>query len=427
MKLAFFGYAWNKALQPDAYMTETIASLAAAGADVDVYLGSQLTKEYGIYGLNEALRPDRIGAFIAAQRYDAAISFNNSMLIPEVLAAVRGRTVTLIVDEPEHLFDYHRTGPWGVFASDVEIIAMSSRLEQRLLEAVDGVAPRLHFMLPATGAGAGPRPDPVLPISWVASYVGDLNLDQYIELVTAREDFRGLTIRCLELIERDGDLSAIRDCGAPEAALIAALPWSFDYFQSQMQNILTNRARVAVVERLAPHGLALFGNTGWRGLLTHNGAVLQALQSGPAPATHADLTRVYNASRISINLPQAHTALGAVQYRMIDVMASGALLITRHDRPSDLNRVFGDDCPVPTFHDLDELERLCVHYLAHEDERRELVARCNALVASGFSFAERACDLLDVADLKPGPRAAPGAVRRMDLNVLADLGWVVVG
>ena len=30
MKLAFFGYAWGKALQPDAYMSETIA-VAGAG------------------------------------------------------------------------------------------------------------------------------------------------------------------------------------------------------------------------------------------------------------------------------------------------------------------------------------------------------------------------------------------------------------
>lgn len=424
MKLAFFGYAWNKALQPDAYMSETIASLAATGADVDVYLGSQLTKDFGIYGLNEAMQPARIGAFIAQQGYDAAVSFNNSMLIPEVLAGVRGRTVTVIVDEPEHLFDYHRTGPWPVFASDVEIVAMSSRLEQRLLDAVPDVRPRLHFMLPATNIVAGPRPDPVLPISWVASYVGDANLEQYMQLVGDAPDVRTLTISCLRIIERDGDLRSIRGTTAPEAALIDALPWSFDYFQTQMQNVLTNRARLAVVERLAKHGLALFGSAGWRKLLTHDEAVMQALQSGPAPASHADLTRIYNASRLSINAPQAHTAVGAVQYRMIDVMASGALLITRRDRPSDLNRVFGDDCPVPTYRDLDELERLCVHYLAHEDERRELVARCNALLASGYSFAERAAQLLGIAGLQPPGAALPGLVRRMDLNVLADLGWV---
>ncbi len=424
MKIAFFGYAWNKALQPDAYMSETITALAGTGADVDVYLGSQLTKEYGIYGLNAAMQPGRIGAFIAAQGYDAAVSFNNSMLIPEVLAAMPGRIVTVIVDEPEHLFDYHRTGPWPVFASDVEIVAMSSRLEQRLIEAVPGVRQRLRFMLPATNVVAGPRPEPFLPISWVASYVGDANLDQYMQLVAESPDVRTLTLRCLQIIERDGDLRSIRDTATPEAALIAALPWSFDFFQTQMQNVLTNRARLAVVERLAKHGLALFGNAGWRKLLTHDGAVLQALQSGPAPGSHADLTRIYNASRISINAPQAHTAVGAVQYRMIDVMASGALLITRHDQPSDLNRVFGDDCPVPTWRDLDELERLCVHYLAHEDERRELVARCNALLASGYSFAERARELLGAVGVTPPQAAAPGLVRRMDLNVLADLGWV---
>ena len=325
MKIAFFGYAWNKALQPDAYMSETITALAGTGADVDVYLGSQLTKEYGIYGLNAAMQPGRIGAFIAAQGYDAAVSFNNSMLIPEVLAAMPGRIVTVIVDEPEHLFDYHRTGPWPVFASDVEIVAMSSRLEQRLIEAVPGVRQRLRFMLPATNVVAGPRPEPFLPISWVASYVGDANLDQYMQLVAESPDVRTLTLRCLQIIERDGDLRSIRDTATPEAALIAALPWSFDFFQTQMQNVLTNRARLAVVERLAKHGLALFGNAGWRKLLTHDGAVLQALQSGPAPGSHADLTRIYNASRISINAPQAHTAVGAVQYRMIDVMASGAL------------------------------------------------------------------------------------------------------
>src|SRR6202041_253551 len=63
MKLAFFGYAWGKALQPDAYMSETITSLAQTGADVDLYLGNELAKEYGIYGLNEKLRPERVGAF----------------------------------------------------------------------------------------------------------------------------------------------------------------------------------------------------------------------------------------------------------------------------------------------------------------------------------------------------------------------------
>lgn len=111
---------------------------------------------------------------------------------------------------------------------------------------------------------------------------------------------------------------------------------------------------------------------------------------------------------------------------MIDVMASGALLITRHAPDSDLIRVFGADCPVPTYRNLDELEQLCAHYLANEDERREVVARCNALVGPDYSFAARARDLLGAVGLEPVEGAAPGRVRRMELSVLAELGWLAV-
>jgi hypothetical protein len=417
VKLAFFGYAWNKALQLDAYMTATIRSLVAAGADVDLYLGGQLSKEYGIYGLKESVSPAKLATFIAAQGYDATISFNNSMLIPEVIGALKGRIATVIVDEPEHLFDYLGVGPFEVFRQDVEIVAMSSPLERRLTAAVEGVGPRLHFMLPATEIDplarslAGPR----FPISWVASYVGDLNLDQYLQLTAERADFRALTNRCLEIVERDGDLRSVKLEDGADLALIRTLPWRFEYFQAQIQNILTNRARVAVVERLSKHGLALFGNPGWMKLLTHSTAVTRALQSGPSPGGHGELMAVYNASRLSINLPQSHSMRDAVQYRVIDVMGSNALMLTLHSDTSDLYRVFGKDCPVPTYADLDELEALCVRFLDDEEARRALVGQCNALVSSGFSFAERARELLRIVGLEPTGNAQPGLARRVDL------------
>ncbi len=419
MKLAFFGYAWNPQLQTDAYMTETIDSLARTGADVDVYLGNQLSGEYGIYGLNSKVSLRMLQRFIAAQDYDAVVAFNNSMLIPQIMGALRGRVVTVIVDEPEHLFDYFRTGPWEVFRKDVEIFAMSSALERRIREQVKDVDGRLYFTLPATRIDLEARGAPAnFPISWVASYVGDANLDLYLKLVAEFPEYHALTAKCLDLVARDGDLKSVQAENGGDAALIANLPWTFDYFQVQMQNILTNRSRVATVERLAPHGLALFGNANWQRLLSHSAPVLKALRPGPAPATHADLRRVYNASKVSINLPQAHTINDAVQYRVIDVMASNALMITQRSPSSDLYRVFGADCPIPTYRDLDELETLCAHFLRHEDERLALVERCNALVATGFSFDERAADYLRAAGLPPPPAVQrPGAVRRLDLGL----------
>ncbi|HEX2800859.1 MAG TPA: glycosyltransferase [Phenylobacterium sp.] len=417
MRLAFFGYAWNVELQPDAYMQETIDSFTRAGFDVDLYFGAQLAREYGIFGLNPKLSVEALTRFIAAQGYDGAISFNNSMLIPEVRAAVNAPIATVIVDEPEHMFDYRHQGPFEPFNSDVQIVAMSSAVEGKIKAATPGVEPRLHFMLPATHIDPAERlAKRVHAISWVASYVGDLNLDQYLKLMIDRPDYHALTIKCLGLLQRHGNLKTIKAEDGMDMLLIGGLPWTFDFFETQMQNILTNRSRVEVVERLAPHGLALFGNAGWQKLLTYSAPVMAALRSGEPVKTHADLRRVYNASKLSINLPQAHIATGAIQYRVIDVMASSALLITRRDANSDLYRAFGKDCPVPVYSDLDELERLCAHYLANESERRDLVNRCNALIDDSFDFRERAKTLLGLVGLAPTPGAVLGAVRRVDLN-----------
>jgi len=417
MKLAFFGYAWNPQRQPDAYMTETIESLRRTGAAVDIYLGSQLSSEYGIYGVKSTISIDALQAFIAAQNYDAAISFNNSMLIPEVVNAINGRVITVIVDELEHVFDHTRSGPWDVFRKDIEILAMSSVLERRIRDRVKNIDHRLHFALPATCIDRlDPPPGVTYPISWVASYVGDLNLDLFLKLISEREEYHGLAVRCLELVARHGDLRKVKGEDGVDAALIRTLPWTFEYFQSQMQNILTNRRRVEVVERLATHGLALFGNDNWQKLLSHNGAVLKALRPGRAPAAHIDLRRIYNASKISINLPQAHVTKDAVQYRVMDVMAWSALMITQYSQNSDLFRVFGPECPVPMYRDLDELERLCVHFLHNDAERLSLVERCNVMVANGLSFDDRAADYLRFTGVPPMADATPGVAQLIDLS-----------
>ena len=421
MKVAVFGYAWNRKFQPDAYMTETIAAFTALGLDVDLILGNQITKEYGIYGLN-ALPLGDIAAWIGAQRYDLALSFNNSMLLPEVLAALDAPVLTMIVDEPEHLFAYRPGGLYDVFAHDIQIIALSSELEERITAAVARVGPRLHFLPPATQVEAPVTPASAsYPISWVASLVGDLNLHQYLDFVAEQPAYRELTQLSLTLAARDGDLRELRAAqGSPALDLVATLPWPFDYFEMQIQNILTNRRRLEVVERLGPHGLALFGNAEWRRLLSSSAAVFEALRPGEPVSGHAQLRGIYDASQLAINVPQAHVSPRAIQYRVLDIMASKALLITQAHPRSDLYRIFGQDCPVPTYRDLDELERLCLHFLSREEERLALVAACNARVRTGFSFGDRARDLLRIAGLAAPASAHRGYARALDLRTFAN-------
>lgn len=416
--LAFFGYSWTSADRLDAYMEETVQSLLQAGVNVDVYLGNQLSKEFGIYGIADVFDLASMEYFFKSKNYAAAISFNNSMLIPQVVGTIKGKIATVIVDDLLHVFDNNGNAPFGDFRQNIEIVVMSSALERQLLANVEGVADRLHFMLPATHLE---RPPAIqgqaeeYPISWVASLVGDETIQLYLKTVAEHPSYYALTGRCLSRLARDGHLRSIEEENGADFALIKTIPWSFEYFTAQLLNVLTNRRRVEVVQRLAPHGLALWGNVGWRNLLTHDAAVFTALQ--PQTLTHhADLRRVYNASKISINMPQAHVANDAVQYRVIDVMASNALMITQYNKNSDLYRVFGQDCPIPTYDSVETLERMCVHYLNNETERRALVEQCQKLVAEGFSFRERATKLLDIVGIQSPAGSTPGRLKKIDLR-----------
>jgi spore maturation protein CgeB len=100
-------------------------------------------------------------------------------------------------------------------------------------------------------------------------------------------------------------------------------------------------------------------------------------------------------------------------------MSSNALLVTKRTPEPDLYRVFGPDCPVPMYDSLDELEAICAHYLAHEDERRAVVAACNALVTPDFSFRSRCLDYLRLAGVTYQPPSGAPAARK-DVRVLTD-------
>ena len=91
----------------------------------------------------------------------------------------------------------------------------------------------------------------------------------------------------------------------------------------------------------------------------------------------------------------------ALPYRVIDILASDALLITNYHPQSDAFAIFGKDCPIVMYKNLDELSTLCEYYLSHEDERRRLVVKCNEMVKHGFDFRDRCQDILDLCGLSP--------------------------
>lgn len=93
----------------------------------------------------------------------------------------------------------------------------------------------------------------------------------------------------------------------------------------------------------------------------------------------------YQSSLITIDTPNIQNRK-AVGGRVIEAKASNAFLITKYQEDSDLYRIFGKDCPVLTYRDIPHLHELCKYYLDHPDERIEIVARCNSLVAKGLTI-----------------------------------------
>lgn len=405
LKIAFFSYAWNYARRPDPYMREMIAALADLGINVDVYIGGMFTGNQGTKGFRLDLAKSDMGDFVKLQSYDFAVSFNNAFILPEIVTSLRCKIVSVIVDSVHHLFDHTQEGLLQAFKLPIHVAPIYTSF-------IDDYAGAESFMasssfLPAATriGGSGPaQTEKPIEISWIASFLGDPNLDSFMSRV-GDELPNGLDLvaRCLQGIEQNGEISLDEESQEAAKVLMAWSHWDYPLLEMHLQEIVTNAGRLAVVDKLAPLGLKVYGNARWRSALTLSQGVSRAYRSGANLRSHADLRAIYDQSKISINLPQVHAGTG-MQYRIIDILASQSLLITKHVPGSDMEKLFGSDSPIVTFSDLDDLHAKCAYYLKNENERRARVDQCNALVARGFSFQERALEYLAISNPKQAGR-----------------------
>jgi hypothetical protein len=401
LKVAFFGYAWNSARLPDPYQRAVIAALAELGLNVDVYIGGHFAQQEATKGLRSYLRGFDVAGFLRLQQYDFAISFNNSMILPETVAALSCKIVSIIVDSDHHLFDHTGSGLYEAFKLPIHAAPIYRSLIEDLAE-MPNLQASMSFIPAATEingrkSAAGRES---IEISWIASIVGDHNLDAFTSRVDHEvPDGLKLVHRCLVDIEKTGEIS---DDPLSQEAVSILCEWShWDYalLEMHLQEIVTNSQRLAVVERLAPLGLKLFGNARWRKVLGLSPALVQSFQSGDTLRTHADLCAIYDRSKISVNLPQIQAGTG-MQYRILDILASNSLLITKHIPNSDMEELFGSNSPIVTFSDIDDLKTKCEFYLKNDSARISRINACNELVSNGYSFKDRAMEHLRLSNEK---------------------------
>lgn len=397
LKVAFFGYSWHPHGHLDSYMAQHVEAILDLGIDIDLYLGNYFTNRRGVIGLSSRISTSRLAFHIAQQHYDFALSFNNSLLMPKVVDALGCRAVSIIVDSQQHLFDHAEAGGYSAFDLDVAVAPIYRSLEHEIASAMPNVLTRFHFIPPATDPTSwrDARRDGMMAtnnVSWIASLVGDHFLDQLSAHISRHNQFAGLLRECLAQISATGYLNGFK-IRSDVIALCASLGWEVDFLEVHLQNIATNNDRTDVVEELSQRGLLLYGNDRWNKLLSHSRAVARSLMIGHRISSYLEQMDVYNTSKISINVPQIQAKTG-MQYRILDVMASNALLLTKHIDDSDLDFIFGGDFPAPRFHNHEQLGKYVDHFLENESERIALVDECHALLGPEFSFRHRVRDYL---------------------------------
>lgn len=131
------------------------------------------------------------------------------------------------------------------------------------------------------------------------------------------------------------------------------------------------------------------------------------IQNQAARVSEEDSVKIFNASRINLNLHSSpfHAGINPqgdyLNPRVFDLAACGAFQLV--DWRSQLPEFFTPDKELATFTSLAEAREKISYYLAHEDERLRLAAAARERVLREHTYAHRLATALEIIqDLHPG-------------------------
>lgn len=366
---------------------------------------------------------------IAELQPDLVISVNNHGMTKRVRAAISAPVVKWLFDDVEHYFVHESFGDWpSSFDPDDLVVCYSSELAAKVRVSCPFLRRHPVFLPHATALDlfrAFPA-DLKHNISFIGSYldVGPvLNFLQHFGKVDPKIP---LAIEGLvNDIRRNPQLDIVAALAERDLTdQISSIGVRPDDFKRVLSDLITTRDRLEAVTSLRDLGIAVYGRNDWVLPLIFQQGAEHVFQYDGKLGTQLDLIRAYQSTKITIDVPnvQNRTAIGG---RVMEAMASDSLLITKHHEASDLYKVFGRDCPVPTYRDVGHLHSLCEHYLSHPKEREELVKTCQQLVSKGFDYTDRVAFILGLADLKaPGVRhrVASSLIREAEPKAVSTIG-----
>lgn len=425
-KMAIMAYSWayERTGSPDHYISSVVKAFAGLGYEVDVFIANTFTKDGGIAEFRTDFDEQKLIEFMRQRNYSVVLSFNNAMLTARTLVALGDKVGVWLVDELNHLFDHDALGYLNLYRNHpLKIFVSSKDIYSKLNSEIQSAQSKLFFIPTATDPefkdlsyvrGSEYR----YPISVVMSYL-ETNCIRHVLTQSAinNPDLYASMLNWIEIVRRGASIPRSGRDVDHVKSLLSHLENPISDLERHIQNYISDQERLDVVSTLSDRGIVLFGNLEWIGRST---SVDRAFRYGERYiSSHADLMDIYNSSKLCINIPQIHCG-NALPYRVMDVLASRALLITKQQERSDLYQLFGAECVVPTYQTMTELKELCDYYLENEEARQEKVLQCNAYVSQGFSFKERCQEIIEKLEATVPEESNIGDTNVIDSNRFHD-------
>jgi spore maturation protein CgeB len=167
--------------------------------------------------------------------------------------------------------------------------------------------------------------------------------------------------------------------------LARAVPRRMDELARLLAELAAADKRAAAVARLVPHGIAVWGDEGWRA-----SPAIAAAYRGPAGHV-VELTRIYNAALINLDVGRLYQD-DIVTMRVFDVLACGGFVLAEYS--AALGELFDLGSEIDCYRTLDEMEAKVVHYLAHPEAAWAIAARGRQAVLARHTISQRVRTML---------------------------------
>ncbi len=155
---------------------------------------------------------------------------------------------------------------------------------------------------------------------------------------------------------------------------------------------ISSEQRISCLSALRDMNIEIYGEpqAAWVDLISgYDGSLLSRFKY-KAVHDDAELARIYNTSKIGLNVQIDHAREWGLSFRVFDIMACGALLMTPSLSKNPLSSMgFKDGEDYISFDTPEDLRRKCKYYVEHEQERERITKSALVKLRKAHTFRHR--------------------------------------